>query len=191
MSPKTSQQYEEIRESRKKQIMEVALKLFAESGYTHTSISKIAAEAVISKGLLYNYFESKEDLLIHIMEEGMKDMVHFFDPNRDGVLTREEFIYFIHEVFNLMNNKLLFYKLYFSVMMQPTVMGLFEKRIGEIIQPLLKSLADYYQRKGSENPMAEAILVGAMLDGIGFNYVFNPDLYPIEEVKKLIIERFI
>ena len=146
MSPKTSQQYEEIRESRKKQIMEVALKLFAESGYSNTSISKIAGEAAISKGLLYNYFESKEDLLIHIMEEGMKDMVHFFDPNRDGVLTREEFIYFIHEAFGLMNSKLLFYKLYFSVMMQPTVMGLFEKRIGEIIQPLLKSLADYYQR---------------------------------------------
>jgi AcrR family transcriptional regulator len=191
MTPKTSQQYEEIRESRKRQIMEVALKLFAESGYDHTSISAIAREADMSKGLLYNYFKGKEDLLEHIFDDGMQEMLNFFDPNRDGVLTREEFIYFINEVFDLMKRKILFYKLYFAVLFQPKVTKLFEKRFGEIIQPLLTTLSDYYQRKGSTNPMAEAVMVGAMLDGVGFNYVMSPDVYPVDEVKKLIIERFV
>ena len=191
MSPKTSEQFEEIRESRKKQIKDVTLRLFAEFGYTRTSISMIAKEAAISKGLLYNYYSSKEELLVHIMDDGIREMLGYFDPNRDGVLTREEFIYFINEAFDLMIRKVLFYKLYFSVMMQPTVMNLFEKRFGEIIGPLLKMLTDYYRAKGSDNPAAEAVMVGAMLDGIGFNYVINPDLYPLEEVKKMVIERFI
>ena len=63
MSPRTEEQFEEIRESKKNLIQEVALELFATRGYHSTSISMIAKEADISKGLLYNYFESKEELL--------------------------------------------------------------------------------------------------------------------------------
>lgn len=191
MAPKTSEQFEEIRETRKAQITGVALELFAKNGFAHTSISKIATTAGISKGLLYNYFKSKEDLLRHIMEEGMQEMLNFFDPNHDGILTREEYIYFIHEVFELMDRKLLFYKLYFSVIMQPTVLKLFEKRFAEIILPLITMLTDYYRRKGSKHPEAEALLAGAMLDGIGFNYVINAEHFPLDQVRDMIIEKFV
>jgi hypothetical protein len=50
---------------------------------------------------------------------------------------------------------------------------------------------DYYTKKGAENPLAEAILIGALFDGIGFNYLFNEEHYPLEDVIKLIKERFI
>ena len=63
MSPRTKQQFEDIREEKRSLIMKVALELFAEEGYHNTSISKIASRAGISKGLLYNYFDSKEDLI--------------------------------------------------------------------------------------------------------------------------------
>ncbi|MEZ5083081.1 MAG: TetR/AcrR family transcriptional regulator [Bacteroidales bacterium] len=191
MSPRTSKQFEEIREIRKKQIMDVAMYLFAEKGYSNTSISLIATKAKISKGLLYNYFTSKEDLLIHIFEEGIQEMLSFFDPNKDGVLTRDEFIFFIHETFNLMSRKISFYKLYFSLVMQPSVWSVFEKKFAEIITPLIKMLTAYYKNKGSKNPEAEAVLMGSLLDGIGFNYVFNPSLYPIEQVKEMVIKRFV
>lgn len=191
MAPKTSEQFEEIRETRKSQIMAVALELFAEFGYAHTSISRIATTAGMSKGLLYNYFENKEDLLKQIMENGIQEMMDYFDPNHDGILSKEEFIYFINEVFDLMKRKITFYKLYFSVVMQPRVMHLFEETLAEAIGPLIKMLADYYERKGSKHPQAEALMVGALLDGVGFNYVFNAAMYPVDEVKELIIERFI
>lgn len=191
MAPKTASQFEEIRENRKVQIMQVALELFAENGYAHTSISTIAARANISKGLLYNYFASKEDLLKQIMDDGMQEMLTFFDPNQDGILTREEFIYFIREVFSLMRQKQTFYKLYFSVVMQPKVMLLIEKTLADILDPLIKMLTDYYALKGSKKPLGEAIMVGALLDGIGFNFVVNPEGYPLDDVLELIIEKFI
>lgn len=191
MSPRTTKQFEKIREIRKKQIMQVALQLFAEKGYPNTSISSIASNAKISKGLLYNYFASKEDLLINIFEEGIQEMLSFFDPNKDGTLTRDELIYFINETFGLMNRKITFYKLYFSLVMQPSVWSIFEKKFTEIITPLLKMLTAYYKNKGSKNPEVEAVLMGAILDGIGFNYVFNPDLYPLDQVKEMVIERFV
>lgn len=191
MSPRTELQFEEIRESRRKQIMDVALELFADKGYAHTSISQIATKAKISKGLMYNYFKSKDDLLLNLVEDGMGAMFDLFDQNKDGVLTRDEFINFINESFNLMNRDRRFWKLYFSLMVQPAVWKIFEKNLNDIIAPLIQMMTKYYKKKGSENPKIEAVMVGALLDGIGFNFMFNPDLYPLEEVKKMAIERFV
>jgi AcrR family transcriptional regulator len=61
--PRTAQQFEDIRTDRKKAILYAALHIFSEDGYHSASISKISKEAGVSKGLMYNYFESKEALL--------------------------------------------------------------------------------------------------------------------------------
>ena len=191
MSPRTETQFEEIRENRRKQIMDVALELFADKGYNNTSISRIATEAKISKGLMYNYFKSKDDLLLNIFDDGMTAMFDLFDPDKDGILSRDEFIYFINESFEVMNRDRKFWKLYFSLIMQPSVWVKLEKKYSEIISPLIQMMINYYKAKGSENPEIEAMMVGALLDGIGFNFVFNPDLYPLEKVKEMLIERFV
>ena len=47
------------------------MELFAHNGYHSTSISQIAREAGVSKGLLYNYFDSKEALLHDIVMEAV------------------------------------------------------------------------------------------------------------------------
>ena len=93
MSPRTEEQFEEIRESRKMEIMNNALELFANYGYHTTSISNISEKAGISKGLLYNYFSSKEELLKSIIDEGIKQISSPIHPNKAGILTDEELQY--------------------------------------------------------------------------------------------------
>jgi AcrR family transcriptional regulator len=51
-----------LREDRREAIMAVAREAFFEHGYTGTSMSAIAALLGGSKGTLYNYFRSKEEL---------------------------------------------------------------------------------------------------------------------------------
>ncbi|MDR1886863.1 MAG: TetR/AcrR family transcriptional regulator, partial [Prevotellaceae bacterium] len=60
--PRTKEQNEAIRAEKRQLIMDAAMQLFAEDGYAHTSIDKIAQKAGIARGLLYSYFENKEDL---------------------------------------------------------------------------------------------------------------------------------
>lgn len=50
-------------------IMQAAMELFKEKGYTNTRIIDIANKAGIGKGTVYAYFESKEDLMIKLIRE--------------------------------------------------------------------------------------------------------------------------
>lgn len=54
---------------RKKKVMEAAHSLFIEKGYAATSIQDILEKSAISKGTFYNYFPSKNELLISIFEK--------------------------------------------------------------------------------------------------------------------------
>ncbi|WP_273834350.1 TetR/AcrR family transcriptional regulator [Guptibacillus sedimenti] len=53
---------------KRKAILEAAVELIAEKGYTHTSMQQIADSVGVSKGSLYTFFPSKEDLIISIYE---------------------------------------------------------------------------------------------------------------------------
>ena len=115
MSPRTQEQFEEMRETRREQIMKAALELFAREGYANCSISQLANHTGISKGLMYNYFESKEALLVSIIEEGMSDIMAYFDPDHDGILTSNELADFIRKVLRSIRDNQQFWILYINV----------------------------------------------------------------------------
>ena len=73
MSPRTISKNEEIRQESMKKIMDAAFSLIAKHGYESTSIAQIAKKAGVSKGLMYNYFDSKEDLLEKLVTGAMNE----------------------------------------------------------------------------------------------------------------------
>ncbi len=62
MTPRTSEQYDQIRDQREGEILLAALRLFARQGFKATRISEITELAGASHGLFYHYFDSKEAL---------------------------------------------------------------------------------------------------------------------------------
>ena len=189
--PRTEGQYKELREQKMSHIMNTALSLFAERGFDSTSISMIASRASISKGLLYNYFESKEELIKKIIHDGFDKFLVEFDTNNDGILTEEEFEHFIDTTFDIVKNNLQFWKLYFMVMSQPQVLKMVEEKLMELIIPFITILSSYYESKGLKNPMAHAQLFGALLDGVSLNFMVDPENFPIDEIKMIIKSKFI
>jgi AcrR family transcriptional regulator len=190
MSPRTSKQFEDIREEKKTLILNVALELFAYGGYYETSVSKISREAGISKGLLYNYFESKEDLIRTIINLGLDDLGEFLDPNHDGILTKAELRNFIEQFFTQISSNLHFWRLYFALFMQPSVMKIVEKRIQETAAIYIKMISSYFEGQGYEDPETEAMLFAAMMDGIGMNYIANAVVFPMEKMKNKLIKLY-
>ncbi|ATP41373.1 TetR family transcriptional regulator [Solibacillus sp. R5-41] len=54
---------------RKRQVIDSALQLFIEKGFHNTSIQEILDRAKISKGTFYNYFSSKNECFMAILEQ--------------------------------------------------------------------------------------------------------------------------
>jgi AcrR family transcriptional regulator len=60
--PETSSKREQVREERREQILDAALEVFSRTGYHVTNVSDVAAQAGVSQGTIYWYFESKDEL---------------------------------------------------------------------------------------------------------------------------------
>jgi AcrR family transcriptional regulator len=56
-------------EERRRQILDAAVRTFAQKGYHACRVSDIAAEAGVAYGLVYHYFESKEAVLEAIFRD--------------------------------------------------------------------------------------------------------------------------
>ena len=55
-------------EDRREQIIDAAMRVFAQKGFARATNKDIAREAAITPGLIYHYFASKEDLLMAVIE---------------------------------------------------------------------------------------------------------------------------
>lgn len=52
-----------------------ALRLFAEMGYSAASMRRLAAEIGVQPGALYNYWPTKQDLLVDLLDRHMQDLL--------------------------------------------------------------------------------------------------------------------
>lgn len=61
---------EESRAVYRQAIMDAAIQIFGRTGFRDTKIADIASEARVATGTLYNYFSSKEDIFLSILDDG-------------------------------------------------------------------------------------------------------------------------
>lgn len=202
MSPRSSEKFEEMREEKKTLIMDAALEHFSNVGFHATTISHIARHAGISKGLLYNYFKSKDDLLAAIINRSLTEIYGTFNPDHDSQLTPEEFELFIRQVFNLFREKRQSWKLLFRIMMQQGVyenllseekmpISISGKPLREFSENMIMLLADYFARKkDSAGPDYEADIEMLMfvnsIKGFAMTYLFADENYKGEYYEKMI-----
>lgn len=85
MAPRQSDENQRIRDERREKIMAAATELFAHRGLAATKISDIAHAANMSLGLIYHYFENKEQLFTVLVEGAIKGLGELYQ----GVLEQE------------------------------------------------------------------------------------------------------
>lgn len=209
MSPRTATQFKEIREEKRSLIMDTALEHFASEGFHNTTINHIARHAGISKGLMYNYFSSKDELLAEIIDRSVSEIYLYFDADRDGILTGDEFEIFIRKFFTLLKEKRSFWQLFFQLMMQKDVMESYlllysgnetssakipVKQSPAFISGIESMFKDYFvRRKPSRNAGYDAVVEMNMcintIKGFALTSVMSEDMD--EELYEKIINRII
>jgi TetR/AcrR family fatty acid metabolism transcriptional regulator len=61
--------------NKKALILKAAIKVFARYGFSRARTAVIAREARVAEGTIYNYFKSKDDLILTIFEQTWRDMI--------------------------------------------------------------------------------------------------------------------
>jgi AcrR family transcriptional regulator len=71
-------------DERRRQLLDAGAKLFAQHAFEEISMRQIAAEAGVSKPLLYHYFPSKDDLFIAAVNEAASELRALIEPSGQG-----------------------------------------------------------------------------------------------------------
>jgi len=188
--PRTKKQFEEIRIKTRQAILENALVLFAEKGFKGTSISDIAKAAGISKGLAYNYFSSKKELMVSVLrlfEEEIGSLVIEVEKISDPY---KKLKIIINQTFKMLEQDEIFWRLYMNFAFQPEVQEVAGEILDEFLRSLFGAMEALFRQMGMKNPVEESRLLGAILDGVAFHYILDKENYPLEKMRKFLITKY-
>ena len=192
MSEKRQARFEMLRQTSKERIETAALELFAQNGFGHTSISQIAKAAGISKGLMYNYYESKKELLKAIVRKGTNFGDRLMEAGAElANKGPEQLLKFLIEAsFAEVEKNMAFWKLLTSLAFQEDVLKTMSDELDVKKQEHLETGKTIFSQLGYPDPEAQAMLFGGTMDGVFMHYVLAPNHYPIKEVKELMVQQY-
>lgn len=189
MSPRTEAQNQVIREQARQQIINAAFELFAQIGYQKTSIAAIAKEAGVSKGLIYHYFESKEDVLIGIFEMLTELGDQIIDAGAEKS-PKEHLKDVLNQVFQFIEHQTGLAKLMIGLSLQQDALETLREKVHHGNRDQIEKSAQIFEDLGYDDPKTEAFFLGATLDGVLLGLITMGDDYPLEKVKKAIFEKY-
>lgn len=190
--PRTKKQFEVMQDESRAAIVRAASELFAEQGFAHTAVSAIAKRAGISQGLMYNYFASKDELLVAIFEKGWSDVQDSFLVSARVGAEKPSLFDFIENACLLTLKHQSFWRLVHSLRAQPATLERLGGRVQEFERLILSQLEVFcaasepvlppMSANTQHNPKAEARLLFALIDGVCIHLVQQPGTYPLREV---------
>ena len=190
------------KEKRRKEIINATLEVFSERGYEATSMSQIAKLAGIGKGTIYEYFESKEEIILNAIKtwaEGMEGEVgKQLDGIDDPVERLRKFAHSSMEAFMSDKRIMRLFLAMLEIMLDSEKP--YPQLIRETMQGVTKAIADILHEgvsRGIFRPDvladAEKIAVNFMayLDGIGVYYYMLKDYISIKDQVDLYLDNLL
>ncbi len=162
------------KEFRKRLILKSALKIFAKNGYHKASMDSIAEHSELGKSTIYYYYKNKEELLLAVLEEGLKLFFQNLENEWAKIEAVKEKIAAISFVSaNFFYDNPDYFKLYLYFSAHPK----YNKKTMELLLPVIRSknktiikLFQQAQKEGvikSINVNAIAEIFGTMVMGVG------------------------
>lgn len=189
MSPRTEAKNSEIRQESMKKIMDAAFRLIAKKGYESASVAEIAAAAGVSKGLLYNYFKSKQDLV----EKLLTNAVDQADAVMEELITDDPAVTFeniIRWLFRELKERPDYFRLLMELTFKIDQFEFVRNMAAQKYQGYLAFLEDILRRLDVADARGEAKMLTALFDGIGIQYVVIKGTYPIDDLEEFLVNKY-
>ncbi|MBC5773354.1 TetR/AcrR family transcriptional regulator [Pontibacter sp. KCTC 32443] len=177
------------REASKNLIIETALQLFSQKGFDKTSIRTIAETAGISLGLMYNYFKSKDELLVEIFKQGYEDIKASLLKTDNDQTPQTSIEHHIRQTIKILKEKKDFWKLLHGIRMQSEVVKQLVNQMNEQTSFIKTQIKKNLVEASIPFPDLEAKLLFASIDGMAHHFLLY-DNYPIDDVATLLIMKY-
>lgn len=191
--PRTPEENDRIRQASKEKIRAAAMELFIKQGYYATSISDIAKQAGISKGLLYNYYKGKEELLSEMVEARIKEVVEVMEEAFTLNTPREQLEHIINGAIDNIHQKPEVHRFYLHLQTQPESDEELIKYSHLIIEENARQFefqCKIFESMGETEPRKRSLYFSSVLQGIMLMISTYQQGFPIEEIKNQIIREF-
>ncbi|MAT45685.1 MAG: hypothetical protein CL609_25415 [Anaerolineaceae bacterium] len=177
MSPKP-----DVSEERKHQILDAAMKVFARLGLNKARMDDIVDEAGMSKGGLYWYFKSKDEIIYSVLDRMINRELDDFYKNKDKLNTAEEKLYFLVD---LIEKDMNVSQIFSPIMYDIYAFGLRNNSVRKLISISLQRYFDLLIpiiQEGIKNgefrscdPQEAAIALGGMIEGTILLKAYQPE----------------
>lgn len=191
--PRTPEANDRIRRATTEQILHTALSLFCEKGYYSTSIEDIARQAEISKGLLYHYFSSKEEVLAALVEIRINDVLIVMNAAKTKSTPAKQIQHIAEGALDDVRRKPEVFRFYLHLFTQPRL----DPVVAKYTQQLMDEQARHFKVQtemfvalGVENPRQRSLYFSSTLQGIMLMYSTYPKSFPLNQVKAQVIAEF-
>lgn len=194
MSPRPNVSYE-----RKKQIIDAAEEVFTQKGFDQARMDDIAEETGLSKGTLYLYFKSKDDLITAILDRMFQYEFRQFEALKLAEISAVDAIWKLTElltkdILGLQRLMPIIYQFLALAFRNKHVQLALKKYINQyvdILVPILQRGIDSGEFR-QVDARETAIAMGAMLEGTLLLWVYDKSLvkpeYHIRSGMKLLLE---
>lgn len=184
MSPKP-----DISEERKEQILEAATSVFSERGMHQARMDDVAAESGVSKGLLYWYFKSKDEIIVAIAERmfsrEMDALTVLAAKEGSAVQQLSEFVdLMIYDIERIRPLLPLLYEFFSMVMRQSASTKVL---MSTMIQQVFMDLKKIIQRGIDQGEFRKVdthdtvVAISAVIEGTYLIWAYDPDQVDIEK----------
>ncbi len=157
-------------DDRREQIMDAALKVFAQKGFARASNKDVAREAGITPGLIYHYFESKEALLKAIIESrSPAQFVRAFPPEMLALPPKDMLRAFVRRFLEFVEDerfvsllRVVLAETIYDPNLSPFGIAAVQEATG-FLQEYLAAQMDSGQLRRSDTVLAVEVLMGSLM----------------------------
>ncbi|QHZ47049.1 TetR/AcrR family transcriptional regulator [Bacillus sp. NSP9.1] len=172
-------------------IVDAGYHLFAQNGYSATSVDEIMRKAGYSKATFYLYFKSKEMLFLHIMNEQMEERFQtsikcFRKKNLSGLLTGIEHLI---QTSNKEHSTALFLEFMANSHRYPEIqrkVALLYDRWREFFVILIEQLQDEGIVQNELHPRVMATTLISIFNGYNHQHFADPSINKQEQLQSII-----
>lgn len=172
----------------KQKLLNAALNLFESQGYFSTTIEQITVEAGVSKGLVYNYFRSKEELLSALVENATVAMLSTANELMAPQTVEESFSQFIDSFFGFLKTERRFLKLQLTLLLMPELQQIVSAPQRRRANLLLDTLCRWFREAGTRDARKKARILLAALDGVALHFLCIYENYPLASMKTQLLQ---